>query len=242
MKSYETELVPIPAKTKWLYICLSTIGAAFGFGIFVNSVGTDSTDKAPGVIWGLIIAALGVFFLVQSIRKTHERVITEAGKAAIAVKAKADARARAENNAALMVFLFWVAVIAVGIYCIEPVMDMFGSRISAYPVICSTQVPGTDKCAANAERAGNAIKYIVHVDQQLVVGLAENAAAPMKLYNCVVADVKNWSCAISAEKDATRIAMRDGDFTYDPTAMYVPGLRFVSRHEYLITKYMPNGK
>jgi hypothetical protein len=148
MKSYETELVSIPAKTKWLYICLSTIGAVVGIGIFVNSVGTDSTDKAPGVIWGLIIAALGVFLLVQAVRKTHERVITAAGKAAMA----------------------------------------------------------------------------------------------LKLYNCVVADVKNWSCSISSEKDAPRIGMRDGDFTYDPSAMYIPGLRFVSRREYLIVKYTSNGK
>ena len=237
MKSYETEPVPLPRKTKALYIGLSAALAALGTALFVNGQTGDQFEKAAELIWGFILAGGGLFLLVQSIRKTHHRVITAAGQAARTADAKIAVRRRAQRNADLLGWAFIAAVIAVALYCFEPIADLFAGRIAAYPVYCSTTRTDTGGCANDGERVHNVTKYIVHVDQQFVVALTEKVATPMKLYNCVVADKKNWTCTMQPEIDSERLVMHDGEFNYDPPEMWIGAEHFTSRLEYLLTKY-----
>lgn len=233
MKTYETESVPISQKSKsvniGIGITIIAVGALFFLQVFV----VPAPEKSPFVFLGIFIGGFGVFSLVRSIRQTHERVITAAGKAAIA----AEKRIAAQHNSELWGWLFIAAVIAGAAYFFEPIADLFEHRIAVYPVFCSTSLTSTGACANHGEHVGDVTKYIVHVDQQLVVGLRKSAASPLKLFNCVVADRKNWSCSLQPEKDSERVVMHDGDFSYDPPANLFGAEHFTSRWRYVIAKY-----
>lgn len=236
-KTYESENVSISRATRLKHIAATGAVSVLGITILVvNAMAPPSDTKFASLFWGAVVTGLGLVFLVQSVKKTHERVPTAAGKAAIAVDAKITAQRAANRDAAVMKFVFWVAAIAGVIYSIDPIADLFANRITVYPVNCSTSVTETGKCANNGERVDNVTKYIVHVDQQLVVGLTENARAPIKLFNCVVADTRNWSCTFDPEKASVRLVMHDGNFSYDPPSR-LAGTRFTSRWRYLWIKY-----
>jgi TRAP-type C4-dicarboxylate transport system permease small subunit len=125
MKTYETESVPIPRKKKWTNISVSGACAVFGAAILGNGILDKALDKSAAIIWGALIVVSGAFFLVRSIRQTHERVITAAGKAAKLVDERLEAQRRARRNSDLMGWAFIAGVIAAAAYFFEPIADLF---------------------------------------------------------------------------------------------------------------------
>jgi hypothetical protein len=128
---------------------------------------------------------------------------------------------------------------ASGVYSYSPIVDRFENRVAVYPIYCAVKISEPGACADNGERAANVTRYIAHIDQQDVVGVTENAPAPEKLFNCIVADVKNWVCTLEPAKDSTHAIMRKGIFSNDPPASPgLPEFRYTSRWNYLRVKYL----
>ncbi len=239
-KNYESEDVPLSREARRTNIGLGCVVTVFALAFLAQAIFarvSNKSDRAIYVFYALLAVALGVYLLVRSIRRTHERVLTAAGKAARAADERAAAQRRAKHYAEFLWWVFIICGVALVVYCIEPIADVIQNRITVYPIYCSTTLTATGACANNGKRAHDVIKYIVHVDQQLVIGLTEKAPAPIKRYNCVVADRKNWSCTLWPEKDSLGLVMHDGSFSYDPPETGFGRDRFVSRWEYLTTKH-----
>jgi hypothetical protein len=241
-KTYEYELVPVNPRTRAQNIIVSSIGVVVGaLLIFIapSYLARPGDGNITFHLWGLVTAGLGVFFLVRSIRRTHESVLTARGKGEKAADDRIESAKQAKRDAAVWTFAFWAAVIAGMAYSGDPIADLFEGRIAVYPVYCAGKVHETGECAKGDERAGNVTKYIVHVDQQIVVGLTENANTPQPLFNCVVADVGNWSCSINPEKDSIHALMRRGVFSYDPPSpSWMTEVSYTSRWNYLRARFL----
>ena len=139
----------------------------------------------------------------------------------------------------LIQFVFLIALLASGVYSYSPIVDRFENRVAVYPIYCAVKIPETGACADNGERAASVTRYIVHVDQQVVVGITENTPAPEKLFNCIVGDMKNWSCSLEPAKDSIRAVMRGGVFSNDPpSSPRLTGFHYTSRWNYLLVKYL----
>ena len=137
--------------------------------------------------------------------------------------------------------LLFLAMFIFGIvYFYDPIVDSLEKRVAVYPVYCAKKVLATHGCAEDDIRAAKVTKYIVHMDQQVVVGLTDGAPEPRKLFNCVVADSKNWSCTLDPDKDSTRAVMRDGEFFNNPPSPWLSDGRYTSRWHYLFAKYLNN--
>jgi hypothetical protein len=237
-KPYETERVPVARTTRIQHIVVSSICIIAGLAIFVlNASAPPGPDKFAPEFLGALLGGVGIFFLVYSIRKTHEPVLTESGRAAKAADDRIQSEKQAKREAAFWVFAFWAAVIAGIVYAYDPIVDQFEGRVAAYPIYCAVAVPETGACAKNGERAANVTKYIVHVDQQIVVGLTEKTTSREKLFNCVVADMRNWSCSLEPDRDSIHAVMSDGVFSYNPPSL-LNEFRFAPRWKYLLVKYL----
>jgi len=139
----------------------------------------------------------------------------------------------------LKYLVFLTAIIFGLAYFYDPIVDRFEKRVAVYPVYCFDKILENGACPKGAEHAANVTKYIVHIEQQFVIRLTEGAPEPKKLFNCVVADVKNWSCTLDPDEDSTRAVMRDGEFYYIPSpSPSLSELRYTSRWNYLILKYL----
>jgi hypothetical protein len=241
-KTYECELVPVNPKTRVQNIIVSSICVIVGALLIIigpSLLVRPDPDNVAYQLWGFLVGGLGVYFLVRSIRRTQEPALTDRGKAAKAADQRIESAKQAKREAAFWTFTFWATVIAGMAYSFDPIADLFEGRIAVYPVYCAGKVYEAGECAKGDERAGNVTKYIVHVDQQIVVGLTENAITPQPLFNCVVADVRNWSCSINPEKDSIHALMHDGVFSYDPPPpSWVTEVTYTSRWNYLRAKYL----
>jgi hypothetical protein len=224
--SPETEKVPV-SKEKRQRQSLAA-AALVGVGVWILVTGHNRFD---GLFWGIAVSVLGCVFIVLAMRK-HEFQLTAASKAVIAAQ---DARSR-RRDAAIMSWVFWIGLIAFAIYCIEPISDGLQGRIKAYPVRCDKWSYGAATCEGGVEHAESQTTYIVHVEQQLVVSLSEDATEPKRLFNCVVADRQNWTCTVDPEKNSLHAIMYGGNFYFDPPNPYLAGLRYTSRLKWWVLK------
>jgi hypothetical protein len=231
MNAAETELVPVPSQKRWFCIGFSAVIVTIGCFLLIESV--RSKDEGQG-FYGIPITVFGIFCLVHFFRKTHEVAMTEAGRAANAVREAVAAGRKERMENAVTRFFLWAVLFVVVIFWVDPLSDLLRNRIGVYPIGCEATPIIVGKCAAKNERAGLEVKFIVHVDQQLVIRMVEGHE-PVKLYNCVVADVNDWTCTTEPQKDWQIVLMKDG--RYDPSALGVTGVRYASRLEYLWTKY-----
>ncbi len=224
--SHETEKVPV-SKEKRQRQSLAAV-ALLGVGIWILVAGHNRFD---GLLWGIAVSVLGCVFLALALRK-HEYQLTAASKVAIAAH---NERSR-KRDAEIMSWVFWIGLIAFAIYCVDPIADAFQSRVKAYPVRCDKWSYGATTCEGGVEHAESPTTYMVHVEQQLVVSLSEEAAEPKRLFNCVVADRQNWTCTIDPEKDSLHAVMHNGNFYFEPPNPYLAGLRYTSRFKWWVLK------
>jgi hypothetical protein len=110
------------------------------------------------------------------------------------------------------IFYFWT-----------PVFDLLSGRITVYPESCIQDAKGA--CPWKPEKQQT---FIVHVDQQLVIATAEELPAPVKLHNCVVADVSHWTCALGPEKYSSTMTMKGGEYSAD--GHYVSRFKWLADH------------
>ena len=227
MTRYESERIPISKANRGARLLVSLLSCAAGVALVVQAMPEkDATDRFALFAWGLIVLSAGLVFLFLSITRKYESRLTAAGEAAKV----ADNRKR---DAASVSWMLGVGGIAVALYSVGPIADSFQGRIKAYPVRCNQTA---QPCPKGQEHAEVPISFIVHVDQQLVVSLAEDMTVPARLFNCVVADRRNWTCTLLPEKDSVRAVMRDGDFSYDAPDSLLNGLRFTSRFQWWLQK------
>jgi hypothetical protein len=238
-KTYETERVPVARKTRFAHIIVSCVCIVGGLLLFLPTIfDTYGSDVAVPRVYGVLIGGLGIFFLIRSIRRTHEAVLTERGKAAKAVDDRIESARIAKRDAAFWTVAFWAVVIVGIIYAYDPIIDQFENRIAVYAIVCNASFSESGACRGR-ESAGNVTRYFVHVNEQTVVRLTEHATAPEKLFNCVVADRKNWKCSLGPDQGAVQATMRDGVFSYHSSAEDSwPTVHFTSRWNYLLTKYL----
>src|ERR1700722_275487 len=143
-KIYETERVPVAGTTRIQHIVVSALCIAVGLVIIVpRSLAPTDPDRFAYQFWGFLVGGLGLFFLFYSIRKTHETVLTEKGKAAKAVDDKIESARIAKRDAAFWTVVFWAAVIAGIAYAYDPIADLVGRRVAVYPVYCAVKVHET---------------------------------------------------------------------------------------------------
>jgi hypothetical protein len=240
-KIYESEKVPIPWSKRRQEAVPGVICALIGLALFGISGSMDPDAKGFVVIWGSVLGGVGVFYLIYAVSKTHTTTLTARGLAEKAADEAEAERRRASQNAALNSCLGTIGLLAciigLAIYCYGPLSDQLNSRITVYPISCSNwSTTATDKCLSG-EQVMAETTYTVRVDQQLVVGINADAKDPLKLYNCVVADSQNWSCAASPAPGSMMLKMHDGKFSFDPVESGLESYHFTSRFRYFVEKF-----
>lgn len=237
---FESESAPVPRAERLKLLAGALLVCALGIWLItLGGIGMHRLDEGAMqlIFWGGLIAAIGIVVLGKAIKRTHKTQLTAAGWAAKeAYEARQQKRA-AQRNADYTAKAFGVAILAFCIYWVSPVVDMFESKIAVYPISCTNWLAQYGACAADGWQAGNPTTFIVHVDQQLVVGVTEGALAPEKLFNCVVADRRNWSCNESPDKESTQYIMTSGTLSIVPGPYSWPlQLTYVSRFKWWTTK------
>jgi hypothetical protein len=233
-KQYETANLPIPPAIRRRNIVASAIFCVFGVLVILANWKRDGSDNLGLIIWGGLIVLLGVVALVISIKRTHEPQLPPAGKAAKTDDDGREALRARKRDAAFFRSAITIAVLTLIIYAIVPLSNAFQDRIAVYPIVCHQWSSDSKVCLK--ERADKVTTFTVKVPQQLVVGITEDAAEPDRLFNCTVADIKNWSCALSDEKFAPRLIMRDGNLARDGLTWLQSGRRYTTRLKWWTTK------
>jgi hypothetical protein len=236
-KKYDSASVPITRATRWRRITNRALVCVIGVAIIYGALHGERTHNGDVLaIYALLALVVGILYLVRALRQTHELVLTEAGKAAKATDATTEARQFREGLQQLKAFTVVVLVFAGVIWFAKSIINVVQGRTTVYSVHCAKWVDTEGSCVSGGEHTGEVTTFIVHVDQQLVVGLADDAPAPIRLFNCVVADTRNWSCFETAAAFSRQLVMRAGAFSYAQAPLFSSDLHYSSRLHWWLTK------
>jgi hypothetical protein len=183
--------------------------------VFGFSTSPNKNDNSMGV-FALIAAIAFAYAVVATVFEKTEWKLTPMGEN--------QRRAQiAQWKFALISTLVLVLGGAAIFYCWTPLSDSMSSRITVYPESCIQDARGACPWKPDKQRT-----FVVHVEQQLIVATAEDLPAPVKLHNCVVADVSNWTCTVGPEKYSSTMTMKGGEYSAD--GHYVSRLEWLADH------------